>query len=522
MGKKFLAAIMAAALMASMSACGSGADGGAETKSAAGQGTSSQKDTLTVVISNDISTLDPHDTTTFPHHQVTRQIYETLVVRDENGGLQPWLAESWEYENDLTILLHLRKGVKFHNGEEMKASDVLFTLNRMVSDNTTASMQVSHIVLDKCEAVDDYTVRIVTDEPSSMQMSMLENPLACIISEKAYKESEGDFFKVPIGTGPYMYVSYDAGDKVILEANPNYWIEGEPHIPNLTFRIITDTSSRAIEAESGNADIVYDIGANDVERMSSNPNLNLVSGVGMNTTYITFNTAKKPLDDIRVREAVWYGIDRKGIVSVAYGSFGEVATGVVSPGVEGRDENLEGYFVERDVEKAKALLAEAGYADGLTLRMTCNNSEQQRMDICEAMQAQLAEIGITLELDYKEYNAWISEITNGNAELGVYGFTASTGEAGRVLMRWMPEYSESVIFSWEEANYIAKCSEAMKTIDDSKRNELFAECQEILMQSRCAMPIWHKAINAALQPNVKGFTLMPTYEQHYLQKVYFE
>ena len=511
--KKILALILALVLTLALTACGGSGDEGGEGDAA--------KDTLTVVISNDIGTLDPHDNTTFPHHQVTRQIYETLVIRDGNGDLAPCLAESWEYEDDVTILFHLRHGVLFHNGEELKASDVIFTLHRMVEDNTTGSMQVSHIVLDKCEAVDDYTVRVVTDEPSAMQLSMLENPLACIISEKAYKESNGDFFQAPIGTGPYKFVSYDAGDRVVPEANENYWIEGEPHVPNVVFRIITDSSSRAIEAESGNADIVYDIGANDVDRVGSNPNVNLVTGLGMNTSYVTFNTAKAPLDDIRVREAIWYAIDLDSIVKIAYGNFGATADGVVSPGVEGRHSDLSSYFPTRDVEKAKALLAEAGYADGLTLRMTAPNSDQQRMDFCEAMQAQLNEVGITLDLDYKEYNAWISEITNGSAELGVYGFTASTGEAGRVLMRWMPDYSESVIFSWYDDEYIAKCSEAMRTIDGNARNALFAECQELLMESYCALPVWHKAVNAALQPDIQGFSLMTSYEQHYLQHVYF-
>lgn len=511
--KKTLTILLTLALTLSFASC---------TKKAESTKPDTENDVLTVVISNDISTLDPHDTTTFPHHQVTRQIYETLVVRDENGELIPWLAESWEYENDVTILMKLRQGVKFHNGEEMKASDVLFSLRRMLDDNTTAAMQVSHLVLDKCEEIDEYTVRIVTDEPSAMQLAMLENPLACIISEKSYNESNGDFFKAPVGTGPYKFVSYDAGDKVELTANEEYWVKDEPHIPNIVFRIITDSSSRAIEAESGNADIVYDIGANDVDRISANPNINLVRGLGMNTSYITFNTAKKPLDDIRVREAIWYAVDLDQIVDIAYGTFGAKADGIVSPGVEGRHPDLSSYFVARDVEKARALLAEAGYANGITLRMTAPNADQQRMDVCEAMQAQLAEVGITLDLDYKEYNAWISEITNGAAELGIYGFTASTGEAGRVLMRWMPDYSESVIFSWYDDEYITKCGEAMKTIDDDTRNKLFAECQELLMESRCAMPIWHKELNAALQPNVKGFTLQTSYEQHYLQTVYFE
>jgi peptide/nickel transport system substrate-binding protein len=480
------------------------------------------KDTLTVVISNDIGTLDPHDNTWFAHHQVTRQIYETLVVRGNQGKLVPWLAESWEFPDDLTILFHIRRGVKFHNGDELKASDVLFSLKRAFSDNTTGALQVNRVNFDACKVIDEYTVKVVTKEPYAMQLAMLENPLICIISERAYKESKGDFRAAPIGTGPYKFVSYNSGDKVVLVANENYWIKGEPKTKNVIFRIIADSSSRAIEAESGGADIVYDIGANDLKRVKSNPKVNLVTTLGYNTSYLNFNAAKKPLDNPLVREAIWYAVDVKSAIDIAYGSFGAVATGFVSPGIEGRHPDLSPWFPKRDVAKAKALLAKAGYPNGLTLHICCENSNQQRMDFCEAIQAQLTEVGVKLILDFMEANDLSATLNNGGAELAAYGFTASSGEAGRILMRWLPNATEFKVWNWKDDNYIALCSKALATIDDKARNEMFYKCQEILMEGRVALPIWHKELNAALKPDVKGFNLTPTYEQHYLQHVYFE
>lgn len=519
--KKLLCCIMVIVLTLSIVGCSSPSNE-LDPDSAATDRQSPGKETLNVIISADPGSLDPHDTTGNPHHQVTRQIYETLVVRGgDDGELQPWLAEDWEYENDTTLVMHIREGVYFHNGDELKASDVLFSLRRMKDDNTTASMQVDMIDFDKSSVADDYTVKIVTFEPSPMLLGQLENPLSCIISEKVYTEAEGDFNTTSIGTGPYKLVEYLSGDKITMVANDQYWIEDQPRIKNLTFRIITDSSSRAIEAESGGADIVYDIGANDVDRVAETKGVSLVREIGTNTQFITLNAANSLLSDIRVRQAVFYALDRSQIADIAFGTFGMEATGIISPGIEGRID-LTDDFVERDIEKAKNLLSDAGYPDGIELEIVAPNSDPVRMDIAESAQAQLADAGIILKINYKEYNTWISDMISGDAVMGVYGFSASTGEAGRVLMRWMPEYSEALIFGWYDEEYIAICTKALQTIDDGERNELFAECQKMLMDACVVFPVWHKEINAAIQDDVGGFEMQTSYEHHYLQTVYFK
>ena len=252
-------------------------------------------------------------------HQSTRQIYETLVVYDDDGNLIPWLAESWEYADDCTINFKIREGVKFHNGDELKASDVIFTLNRLVKDNTVAAMQVNKVDFSKTVATGDYTFTLVTFEPYAIQVAMLENPLCGIISERAYTESNGDFFKAPVGTGPYKVVQYNSGDSLILEGFDDYWIEGQPYVKNVTLRYISDASSRVIEAESGNADIVYEITATNVDRVRADENINLVSAMGANTSYLYMNQAKTPFENELVREAVWYAVDIDQAVEVAYG-----------------------------------------------------------------------------------------------------------------------------------------------------------------------------------------------------------
>jgi peptide/nickel transport system substrate-binding protein len=307
-----------------------------------------------------------------------------------------------------------------------------------------------------------------------------------------------------------------------LEGFEDYWIEGQPYVKNLNIRYISDASARAIEAESGGSDIVYEISANDVDRIRDNQDLNLVSAMGANTSYVTFNQAVKPLEDIRVREAIWYALDVPNAIEISYRSFGKLADGFISPGIDGRHPDLSSYFPTRDLERAKKLLADAGYSDGFSISMSCNSSDQQRKDFLEVVQSQLAEVNIKVIIDVMDSTQWASTLASGKGELSIYGLTASTGEAGRTLFRWLPDTSEWPIFSWESQEYYDVISEALTTVDVEKRNELYYKCQELLMENYVALPVWHKELNAACQKDVKGFRITPSYEQHYLQYVYFE
>lgn len=534
--RKALALLLCLALLMSLVACGgnnananpdgkdNGNNDGKETKIVSTEPTDivSSKDSMTVVVPADPGSLDPYDAVMQNKHQSMRQIYETLVVYDDDGKLIPWLAESWEYVDECTINFKIRKGVHFHNGDELKASDVVFTLNRLVKDNTVAAMQVNKVDFDKTVVTGDYTFTLVTKEPYAIQIAMLENPLCSIISERSYKESNGNFNEAPIGTGPYKVVKYNSGDSLVLEGFDDYWIKGQPYVKHVTLRYITDASSRVIEAESGGADIVYEITATNVDRVRDNKAINLVSAMGANTSYLYMNQAKKPFNDVRVREAIWLALDIDAAVDVAYGNFGERATGVISPGIDGRAPDLSSLFPKQDIEKAKKLLAEAGYADGFTTSISCNSSDQQRKDFCEVVQAQLKKVGVTVNIEVMDSTKWASSLAAGEGYMTIYGLTASTGEAGRVLFRFLPDTSEWPISSWESKDYYDLINKALATTDRDARNEMYYKCQEMLMENYVILPVWHKELNAACQLNVKGFRITPSYEQHYLQFVYFK
>jgi ABC-type transport system substrate-binding protein len=243
--------------------------------------------------------------------------------------------------------------------------------------------------------------------------------------------------------------------------------------------------------------------------------------MGANTSYLVINQKKKPFDDVRIRQAIWYAVDIPQAIKIAYGNYGAVASGIISPGIDGRHPDLTPFFPKQDLEKAKSFLKEAGYENGFETEYICEAMNQQRRDFGEVLQAQLAKVGIKVKMNIMDTNMMVSTLSSGEGSLAAYGYTASTGEAGRVLFRWMPDKSEYPIFSWTTPEYIDTISKALVTVDRDARNALYYKCQEMLMENFVALPIWHKELNAACTPQVRGFRITPSYEQHYLQYVYF-
>ena len=521
--KKILALILMLSMIFSMFACSSPAAN--ESGEQAGESGGEANDHLTVVISSDPSNLDPSDSDNQTHYQVTRQIYETLFIYDENDQLQPWLCESYEYEDDCTLILKIRQGVKFHNGDELKASDVYFSFKRIHEQNIGGGLaDIPYFDVEKSEVLDDYTLKFVTTTPAASQLSLLEGPATGIMSERAYTEANGDFLNgACVGTGPYKLVSYSAGDKTELTAFDDYWVEGEPKIKDVTIRVISESASRAVEAESLGADLIYDIGATDIDMVDAAEGVSIVQKLGTNTSHLLFNTAKAPLDNPLVREAIWYAVDAEAAVKLASGDFGSFAQGWVCPGILGFDADLAAqYMPKRDVEKAKQLLAEAGYPDGLELEIACQGSNQERLDMSEAFQAQLAEAGITLNLNVMESGTWNEYVITGQHQLTIYGFSCADLESDRALNQLMPSHGNYALCNYDNPEFQATVETACSTLDTETRAQLYADAAEMLMRDFVTLPLWHKSLAVAVKDGVAGFEITRSYENHYLQSVYFE
>ena len=498
MKKKFGLLVTIILSMLFLVACGGNGDKKADA------GASTGKDTLVIAQGADAKSLDPHASNDNPSSRIRVQIYDRLMDLDDNGVPQPMLAESWERPDDKTIIFHLRKGVKFHNGDEMKASDVKFSLERAL-----AAPEVSHILtgINGVEVLDDYTVKVTTEKPMAAILNNLAHTTIAILSEKATKEAGDKFGQNPIGTGPYKFVSWQSGDRVTLEAFPEYW-QGEAPVKNVVFRNIVEETNRTIGLETGELDIIYDIQGMDKNKLKDDDRFVVIEGPQVSMTYLGFNMKKAPYDNPKVREAISYAIDQKPIIDTVFLGAGEPANSIIGP-------NVWGYYdVEKytqDIEKAKALLAEAGYPNGFKAKIWVNDNPVRR-DTAVILQDQLKQIGIDLAIETVEWGAFLDGTARGDHEMFLLGWgtvtrdpdygmyelisTATMGAAGNRSF-----YSNPTVDKLLE--------EGRTELDPEKRKAIYKEIQEIIRKDIPMYMIIYPLQNVVTQKNIKNFKLDP-------------
>ena len=479
----------------------------------------STKDTLIVGMGADAKSLDPHATNDQPSSRVSKQIYETLVNQNEAMDLEPGLAESWTQIDELTFEFKLKQGVMFHNGEELKASDVKFTLLRALE-----SSHIGHIVGaidgEKIEIVDDYTIRISTKEPFAPMIAHMAHTATGILNEKAVTEAGEDYGQKPVGTGPFKFVNWVTGDKIELERFDGYHGTA-PLVKNLVFRNISDNTTRTIELESGGVDIAYDIQPTDVARVEANSDLTLLRDINLSTTYIGFNAKKAPYDNVKVRQAINYALDMEAIVDAVYGGVGAPSKGPLGPNVWASNQDLAGYGF--DVEKAKELMKEAGYENGFKTTIWTNDN-QQRMDIAEIVQNQLKAIGIEAEVKVVEWGAYLDGTANGEHDMFILGWVTVTGD---------PDYGLYALFHssqhgaagnrtfYSNPRVDALLDAARVTAVPAEREAAYREAQEIITEDAPWIFTWTGENLSGTRSNVKGFSQHPA-GHHKLAGVYFE
>ena len=503
MKKKFGLLVTIILSMLFLVACG----GDPDKKEGAGAGTA--KDTLVIAQGADAKSLDPHASNDNPSSNIRVQIYDRLMDLDENGVPQPMLAESWERPDDKTIIFHLRKGVKFHNGDEMKASDVKFSLERAL-----ASPEVSHILagINSVEVIDDYTVKVTTEKPMAAILNNLSHITIAILSERATKEAGDKFGQNPVGSGPYKFVSWQSGDRVTLEAFPEYW-QGEAPVKNVVYRNIVEETNRTIGLETGELDIIYDIQGLDKNKLRDDERFVLIEGPQVSMTYLGFNMKKAPYDNPKVREAISYAIDQKPIIDTVFLGAGEAANSIIGP-------NVWGYYdVEKytqDIEKAKALLAEAGYPDGFKAKIWVNDNPVRR-DTAVILQDQLKQIGIDLAIETVEWGAFLDGTARGDHEMYLLGWGTVTRDPDYGMYELISTSTMGAAGnrSFYSNPTVDKLLEEGKTeLDPEKRKAIYKEIQEIIRKDIPMYMILYPTQAVATQKNIKGFKLgtMNSYE----------
>jgi peptide/nickel transport system substrate-binding protein len=463
-----------------------------------------RRDTLTVAMNNLEQAIDPQRLTNVQSE--FRHIYEPLVERDATMKLVGRLAESWELVDPRTWKFNLRKGVKFHNGEEFTAESVKFTLERVINPDTKSGQAFLFTLIDKVEVADKNTAIIRTKSPFGALLANL-SAYGGMLPPSAATDSK-ILTERPTGTGPYKFVEFKKGEQWVLEANPDYW-GTKAKVPRVIYRSIMEDSTRVAALQAGEIDVMRVVPPDKVDVVTKDSNLVYSKVPSVVTRYLMFNNKKKPLDDIRVRQAFAYGIDRFTIHKSILKGRGSVAKAPLSPPVFGHNPNLEPY--PYDPKKAKALLEQAGLGGGFeTVNMYFTGNYYPVDDqVAQAIAEQMGAIGVKVKLDAKENQAGLVFIRAHNYDMNQAGWATLTGDPDFGLYLHFRSIPEGNRPYYENPAVDKLLDEAKAETDQSKREKLYWQVQEILWKEEPYVWLWHDDSDLAMRKNVKGVAPRP-------------
>ncbi|WP_438318031.1 ABC transporter substrate-binding protein [Sporosarcina sp. FA9] len=439
---------------------------------------------LTIANGTDVTSFDIHNHNTTSTEAVHVNMFNYLVKNGGADGFISDLAESWENVDDNTWSFKLKEGVKFHNGEELTADDVKYTLERVAKDDTLLE-HGSYKQISEVKVKSDYEFDIITENAEPALLNRLSR-LGSGILPKDYIEKEGweVFLKAPVGTGPYKLKEWKRDDRLILEANKDYFGEA-PKWDELVFRAIPEDSTRVSELLTGGVDIAVNIPPTDVERINAADGSSVITSPTQRVMMLVLRTAEGNVTaDPLVREAIDLAIDKQAIVDSLLNGAGQVTRTRVTPGNVGANEDLFGKTLF-DPEKAKELLAEAGHADGLELTLSAPNGRYLKdKETAELMAAMLGEVGITVKLELLEWSAFNTKYTERSfGDMFFIGYGNSMFDASLALDRLQFERAiGETDYNNPEVEALLKAAESNMNLEE--RAKQYQDAQALIAEDR--------------------------------------
>ncbi|MET3291591.1 UNVERIFIED_CONTAM: peptide/nickel transport system substrate-binding protein [Brevibacillus sp. OAP136] len=466
--------------------------------------------TLVIARLSDANNLDPHFSTQINSMAtIQHKVYEGLVLLDANSEYKPLLATEWKQLDDLTWEFKLRQGVEFQDGTPFNAAAVKKTIERILDKNNPTPKANMFGMIKEVKAVDDSTVQIVLSYPFAGLLSILAAAEGVMISPAAIDKYGKDLTKHPVGTGPFTFESWTPGQEIVLVKNEKYW-GTKPKLDKVVFKTVPEDATRVAMVEAGEAQIAEQLPVTEIERVQSSDTVTLGRFESFADDHIGFNTKKKPFDDVRVRQAIAHAIDKEAIIKGVYNNVGKVANSTLGPKVIGYSPNVKGF--DYDLNKAKQLLAEAGYPNGFKATVSLNDNKA-RINVAEVLQSQLKGIGIDLQVNVMEFGAYIDAATKGNTDMFISGWGNATGDAD--YNQYNLFHSSSAGLPGNHAFYNNKdvdklIEDGRKEKDPEKRKQIYEKAQEIESQEVPYIPYRSSENLAAIAKNVKGAWISPS------------
>jgi peptide/nickel transport system substrate-binding protein len=461
------------------------------------------KDNVIVVLKGEPSNVDPHGNTELVAFTTQTQIFDTLLKKNEKGEIIPWLAKKWEIIDNKTVRFFIRDDVTFHNGEKLTAEDVRFSIERATKMPSSAAVFKSFDG-EKTATVDDYTVDIVTKGPFAGIFNYLCSTRGGIVSKKAVQSmGDAEFGRSPIGSGPFKFDNWRTGTDITLVRNDAFW-GNKPKYGTITLKFITETANRAIEIESGGADIAFDIDPADVARLSENEDLSVVTGPSYGLSYIVFSMSDPILGhNKKLREALSLALDKNSIVDVVYGNLGKPSTSVI-PGTVFSHKSQGNH--EYNVEKATALLKEIGYEDGLAVDL-CAPNTKEFTDIAEIVQNMWSKIKVTANIKTSAMAEFLAAGRRGENQIGICGANYTTGDPGHALADF--DTRSDGFFRPDDKKIDEYLDKGASIYDETERAAVYQEAQSYIYGQYYMIPIADRMVTYVTTQKVENFYCDP-------------
>ncbi|HRW07758.1 MAG TPA: ABC transporter substrate-binding protein [Caldilineaceae bacterium] len=482
--------------------------------------------TLTIARPTDAVGLDPKIETTSPGNWVMSNIYENLVKLDTDLTFQPALAESWEQVEPDRWRFTLRQGVKFHDGTDFTAEAVKFSIERQKDPDNPGRSASNLRPIIGVEVVDDYTVDIVTDGPYGPLLNIMSLIYATgIVSPAAVEEYGDDFTLNPVGTGPFKFVEWATNDHITIERFDDYWGEPAP-LDQVIYRVIPEESARMLALDTGEVQMVMAPAPSQMDLYRDNPDFTIYETPGVRVIFFGMMTAREPLSDVRVRQALNLGFDRQSVLDNIVEGAGYLPTAYISPPIFGYTDTSE-YFAY-DPEQAAALLEEAGWVDSDGDGIRDKDGEKLSLlhysprgrylkdaEVGEAFQAAMLELGVEVQLEVMEWGTLFEAVRQPNLEADLFtlGWSTATGDADYTLG---PLYGSNSLppdgwnsFEYQNPAFDELIAQAGSSTDQDERAALYAEALDIVTADAVEVPVFNTKETIITSANVQGFAQHP-------------
>lgn len=482
----------------------------------------------------DSISLDYASVTDGESSRVTKQIYETLIEFDRDSfDIGPGLARDWDVQEDgLRYVFHLQEGVTFHDGTDFNAEAVKVNFERwadpehefaFVDEGYNYSVYGTQFggfkgdeghVIEEINVLGEYEVEFILNKPLGSFLQNMGMSYFAMTSPAAFAEHGSSINENPVGTGPFKFVSWTRDDNIVLEKNEDYWKEGLPKLDRVIFQVIPDNSARLTALRSGQIDIMDGVNPDDISGIEADDSLQVFERATNNVGYLGFHVEKEPFDNVLVRRAVNHAINKEALIGALYGGLAESAKNAVPPGYLGYNDEIVEY--EYDVEKAKELLAEAGYPDGFEFELWTMPVARPYMPdperAAEALQADLAQVGLTAKIVTMEWATYLEDTTAGKHEMFMLGWSGVNGDPDYFLSNLLhgdavPGGNRS-FYSNDRVNELLTA--AKTAVEPDERAALYMEAQELIHEDAPMVPLVHSIPTLAGSSTISNFVPHPS------------